>query len=159
MDENPKRIPFTQEEEHTIDSMAGWMRFMAVVGIVGAILMLFVAVLGIGLLSTARAMGEPTPKWAERQKVLAEIGPFLYPLLAAFLLAAVVALWQNFALHRAGEDFSQMARTDEADLDYLGEGLDKLRTYFKIQVLVALVVAAVAIGAGVALVEAFRHAV
>ena len=158
MEEKLKRIPFSREEEQTIDSMARWMRFMAVVGIIGAILMLFVAAVGIGLLSAARGMGEGAPRWAERQRVLDELGPFLYPLLAAFLLAAVAALWQNLALHRAGEDFSQMARTDEADLDYLAEGLDKLRTFFKIQVLVTLVAAAVAFGVGLALVAAFRHA-
>jgi hypothetical protein len=158
VEEKLTRIPFSREEEQTIDSMARWMRFMAVVGIVGAILMLFAVAVGIGLLSVARGMGEAGPKWAERQKVLDELGPLLYPLLAAFLLAAVAALWQNFALHHAGEDFSRMASTDEADLDYLADGLDKLRMYFKIQVLVAVIAVAVAFGAALALAAVLRQA-
>jgi hypothetical protein len=115
--------------------MARWMRFMAVVGIVAGILMLFFAVLGVGLFSVTRGLGEAGPKWADLNRFFTEAGSWLYLLLAVFLLAAVVAIWQNFALYHAGDDFHLMAETDVADLDYLTRGLDKLRTFFKIQVM------------------------
>jgi hypothetical protein len=158
LNENLSRIPFSRAEEQTIGSMARWMRFMAVVGIVGAFLLLFFAVLGLGLLAVAQGLGEDSPKWAERMRSVNEVGPMLYALLAVFLLAALVSLWQNFALYRAGDHFHAVAATDVADLDYLARGLDKLRIYFKVQVLVVIVTVGVAFGAALTLVALARHA-
>lgn len=157
MAENLARIPFTREEEQTIGSMARWMRFMAVVGIVGGILILFFAVLGVGLLATAHALGD-SPRWADVRAFTTDAGPWVYGMLAVFLLAAGVTLWQNFALYHAGDYFDLVARTDTADLDYLARGLDRLRQYFKIQVLVVVVTVAVAFGTAMALVAVTRNA-
>jgi hypothetical protein len=142
------RIPFTREDEQTINSMARWMRFMAVVGIVGGILMLCLVVLGFGLVSVGHGLGQ-SPKWAELDKFLNEAGAILYFLLAVFLLGAIASLWQSFALFHAGDFFHLMADTDVADLDYLTRGLDKLRTFFKVQVLVAIIAVMVAFSAAV----------
>jgi hypothetical protein len=49
-------------------------------------------VLGVGLLSAARGLGEVSPKLAGLQHVTDEAGSWLYLLLAVFLLAAVAAL-------------------------------------------------------------------
>jgi hypothetical protein len=132
------------------------MRFMAVVGIVGGFLLLGVLVLGIGLLSAARGLGESAPQLAGLLKALDEAGPWLYFLLAVVLLAAVAALWQSFALYHAGDHFDLVARTDDADLDYLARGMDNLRTYFKVQVLVVLVTAVVALATALVLVAVTR---
>ena len=158
MEGNPARIPFAPHEEETIASMARWMRFMAVIGIIGGILMAFAVVVGIGLVSAGQGLGEASPKWADVQRTLDQAGPWLYGLLAVGLLAAAVSLWQNFALYHAGDYFQLVARTDVADLDDLARGLDKLRTYFKIQVLVVVVTAAVAVGTALAVLAVTRQA-
>jgi hypothetical protein len=145
------------EEEQTISSMARWMRFMAVVGIVVAILLLFVAVLGIGMLSVMQGLSGSSPRWSQTHKFFTDAGPWLYLLLAVFLLAAIISLWQNFALYHASDYFNLVARTDVADLDYLARGLDKLRTFFKIQVLTILVTVVVAIGTALVFVLLTRH--
>jgi hypothetical protein len=149
--ENLSRIPFTRAEEETIRSMARWMRFMAVVGIVVCILMLFFVVLGAGLFSAGRGLVQASPKWAEVERFFEDVGSWLYVLLGVFLLAAIVSLWQNFALYHAGDSFHLVADTDVADVDYLTQGLDKLRTFFKIQVLVAVISVVVAFVVGLAL--------
>jgi hypothetical protein len=157
VEENLSRIPFSPQEEHTISSMARWMRFMAVVGIVGSILLLLFAVLGVGLYSAAHGLAESSPNWVKLQKFIDEAGWLVYLVLAVFLLAAAVALWQNFALYHAGDYFDLVARTDVADQDYLARGLDKLRTYFKIQVLIVLITVAVAFGTALTMVATTRH--
>jgi hypothetical protein len=158
VEDNLARIPFAPQEEETIASMARWMRFMAVIGIIGGILMAFAVVVGIGLVSAGQGLGEASPKWADVQRTLDQAGPWLYGLLAVGLLAAAVSLWQNFALYHAGDNFQLVARTDVADLDYLARGLDKLRTYFKIQVLVVVVTVAVAVGTALAVLAVTRQA-
>jgi hypothetical protein len=158
VEENLSRIPFTREEEETISSMARWMRFMAVVGIVSGFLILFVLVLGAGLIAAGQELGESSSKWADLKKLIDETGLLLYCILAIFLLMVIAALWQNFALYHAGDYFNLVARTDVADLDYLARGLDKLRIFFKIQVVVVLVTVAVAFGTGLAMLAVIRHA-
>jgi hypothetical protein len=157
VEERLARIPFAPQDEETIASMARWMRFMAVVGIIAGILLAFTVVVGIGLVSAGQSLGE-SPQWADLRRVLNEAGQWLYGLLAVGLLAAAVTLWQNFALYHAGDDFNLVARTDVADLDYLARGLDKLRTYFKIQVLVVVVTVAVAVGTALAVLAVTRSA-
>lgn len=146
MEEKLARIPFSREEEQTIQSMARWMRFMAVVGIVVGFLMLFILVLGVGLFSAAQGLGESSPETAKLRQVMAEAGPILYFLLAVVLLAVVASLWQDFMLYYASDSFDLVARTDTADLDYLTRGMDQLRVFFKIQVMLMLITAAVAVG-------------
>ena len=119
MEGNPARIPFAPHEEETIASMARWMRFVAVIGIVGGILMAFAVVVGVGVVSAGQGLGEAAPQWADVRRALDRAGPWLYGLLAVGLLAAAVSLWQNFALYHAGDYFQLVARTDVADLDYL----------------------------------------
>jgi len=156
VEEPLSRIPFSRAEEQTIFSMARWMRFMAVVGIVVGFLLLGVLVLGVGLLSAVRGLSESAPQLAGLLKPLDEAGPWLYFLLAVVLLAAVAALWQSFALYHAGDQFDLVARTDDADLDHLARGMDNLRTYFKVQVLVVLVTAVVALATALVLVAVTR---
>jgi hypothetical protein len=151
------RIPFTVAEEDTISSMARWMRFIAMLGIIGGILMLVLVVLGIGLFSTTHGLGEASPKWAEVERFLASAGPLLYVMLAAALLMVAISLWQNFALYNAGDFFNRVARTDVADVDYLSSGLDRLRLYFKIQVRVVVVAVVVGFVTAFAMIAVISH--
>lgn len=152
------RIPLSLEEEHTVDSMARWMRFMAIVGICGALAMVLVVILAIGVFSTLHGVDAPTsdPRWLKIQAIIITSGSLPYALGAAFLLAACVALWQNAILFHAGDDFHRVATTDTADLDYLAHGLDRLRTFFKIQVLTVVIAVVVALVTGVVVVGMMR---
>jgi hypothetical protein len=152
------RIPFSREEEHTISSMARWMRFMAIVGLVGAgtILLLLVGALGVYAI---------TPELAKSSATLARLQTFVdansvavYALVGAFLFAVGVGFWQNMVLYHAGDDFDLIARTDVADIDYLAHGLDKLRTFFKVQVLAIAAMMAIALVAGIVVATMWRHA-
>jgi hypothetical protein len=138
------RVPLSLEEEHTVGSMARWMRFMAVVGIAGGFVMLFVLVLGMGVYSSLHTLVRVGPTTDSR---VAKIAAFIaanggMPYLLGFVLlvAATVIVWQNMILFHAGDDFHLMATTDTADLDYLARGLDRLRSFFKIQVLAIIAV-------------------
>jgi hypothetical protein len=156
VEERLARIPFTAEDEETIARMARWMRFMAVVGIVGGILLLLAVLIGAGLLAAGHSLGEVAPRSPDVQRFFNQAGPWLSVALAIALVAAAVSLWQNFALYHAGDYFNLVARTDTADLDYLARGLDRLLTYFKIQVLLVAVTVAVAFGAALAVVAVTR---
>ncbi len=158
MEEKLARIPFTRAEEHTIASMAGLMRVIGAVGIVIGILIVVVVVLGAGLLTAAYALAEASPRWADMGRAADAAGVWLYVAFGVGLLAAAVTLWQNQALYQAGGDFQLVARTDVADVDHLAHGLDRLRTYFKIQVLVVLVTVAVAFVTALSVVAVTRHA-
>ena len=159
MDETTmSRIPFSRDEEQTIAGMARWMRFMAVVGIVAGSLMLFVLVLGVGILSAARYLGDTSPQWAKARTFFDDAGPVVYLMGAVFALTAAVTLCQNFALYRAGDYFHLVARTDTDDLDYLARGLDRLRLVFKLQVLAVVVTIAVAFGTVAATLALTRYA-
>jgi hypothetical protein len=115
------------------------MRFMAVVGICAGFVMLFVLVISAGVYSSLHALvriGPTTdPRVARVAAFMASNGVMAYILGCVLLLAAAVTLWQNMILFHAGDDFHLMATTDTADLDYLARGLDRLRSFFKIQVL------------------------
>jgi uncharacterized membrane protein (UPF0182 family) len=158
MPEPLSRIPLSLEEEHTVDSMARWMRFMAIVGICGALAMLLVIILAVGMYSSLHGIDAPTsdPRWPKIQAAIIASGSLPYFLGLAFLVAAAVSLWQNMILFSAGDDFHLVARTDTADLDYLAHGLDRLRTFFKIQVLTVAIAVAVAFVTGVVVVGLMR---
>ena len=157
MDEPLSRIPFSRDEEHTIGSMARWMRFIAVVGIVGASLILLVLLVAAGVYSGAQSLTESSPAWAKVQAFIETTGPLIYLVAAAFLLATAVSFWQNFTLYHAGDDFNMVARTDTADLDYLSRGLDRLRVFFEIQVMVVFATIAIAVGTALVILAMLGH--
>jgi uncharacterized membrane protein (UPF0182 family) len=154
----PSRIPFSREEEHTITSMARWMRFMAVVGLVGAGTILLLLVAALGMYAIAPELAGSSAGLARLHTFIGANSLVVYALLAAFLLAVGVGFWQNMVLYHAGDDFNLMARTDAADVDYLAHGLDKLRTFFKVQVLAIAAMMAIALIAGIVVATMWRHA-
>jgi hypothetical protein len=152
--ESVSRIPFSLEEEHTLGSMARWMRFMAVVGICAALLMLLFLVLGIGVYSSMHGLAATSsdPRMAKVEAFIIANGALPYLFACVFLVAAGIALWQNMVLFHAGDDFHLVATTDTADLDYLASGLDRLRMFFKIQVLTIVITVSLAFVSGVVVV-------
>ena len=137
MTEPLSRIPLSKEEELTVGSMSRWMRFMSIVGICGALVMLVVIVLASGVYSSMRGVSaaHADSDWAKAHKFFDALGALPYGLAAVFLLLAAIAIWQNMMLYHAGDDFNLVATTDTSDVEYLASGLDRLKTFFKVQVL------------------------
>lgn len=162
MPESLSRVPLSLEEEHTVGSMARWMRFMAVVGICGGFVMLFVFVLSAGVYSSLHALVRVGPATDPRVAKLAAFidsnGALPYVLGCVLLVAAAVTLWQHMILFHAGDDFHLMATSDTADLDYLARGLDRLRSFFKIQVLAVVVALSLALVTAVVVAIMLRSA-
>lgn len=154
----PSRIPFTREEEHTISSMARWMRFMAIVGLVGAGTILLILIAALGMYAIAPEFAATSPGLARLQTFVGANSVAVSALLAAFLFAVGVGFWQNMVLYHAGDDFDLVARTDVADVDYLAHGLDKLRSFFKVQVLAIAAMLAIVFIAGIVVATMWRHA-
>ena len=152
------RIPFSREEELTVTSMARWMRFMAVVGLVGAGTILLLLVAALGMYAMAPEFAASSPGLARLQTFLGANSLAVYALLAAFLFAVGVGFWQNMVLYHAGDDFDLIARTDVADVDYLAQGLDKLRSFFKVQVLAIAAMLAIVFIAAIVVGLMWRHA-
>jgi hypothetical protein len=90
----------------------------------------------------------PDSHWARAHAALTAAGSLPYLAAVVFLGAACVAIWQNMTLYHASDDFHLVATTDTADLDYLTRALDRLRLFFKIQVLTVATVLAVALAIG-----------
>ena len=157
MDEPITRVPFSVQEEHTVASMARWMRFMGAVGIVGGMLMLFLLVAGIGFYSVAHVIGSPSTSSA-LSRVLDEVGAWIWLVALAFAAVIAVTLWQNFTLFHAGDDFHLVAATDTADVDYLARGLDRLRTFFMVQVLAVVVTLVLVFGTAIVVFALMRRA-
>lgn len=137
------RIPFGAEDEATILSMARWMRFIAIVTIVAALLTMFVV-----LVISVYASLTPLPvrvRWGQGEQVL--ILREIYLLAAAIvgLAMASVNLYLGFLLYQASEDFERVARTDVADQTLVVAGLDRLRRYFQVFVAVTILVFALAL--------------
>lgn len=148
MTEPLSRIPLSKEEELTMGSMSRWMRFMSIVGICGALVMLVVIVLASGVYSSIRGATHANPEWAKAHTIFETLGALPYGLAAVFLLLAGIAIWQNMTLFHAGDDFNLVATTDTADVEYLSRGLDRLKTFFKIQVLTVAVTLTVVLVTG-----------
>jgi hypothetical protein len=92
--------------------------------------------MGIALATTAQHFDHPA--FGRLHSQLNTAGPGIYALMIALLVAGGVAVWAGTVLYRSGDDFNNVARTDLADQDFLARGLDRLRLFFKIQVLMTV---------------------
>jgi hypothetical protein len=165
------RIPFSVRDELMIASMARWMRFIAIISVVGGLIMAFLIVVGIIYFEAALKM-EPTEKpGAAAPSVTVSAGgvksqmtpdqlrhiiaanPVTFLALGGFgLILAVVGTMLGFVLYQAADDFERVARSDVADQDYITAGIAQLTTYFKVSVLLGVATALVALAAGIGLV-------
>ena len=129
------RIPFRPEDEVMISSMAVWMRFIGAFTILAGILLLFGVLLLLALFSTVQHFEDSGLEQFHRQ--LQGGGVPLAGLGVVVLVLSGMTIWAGMALYQAGENFTQVATTDVADQEYLARGLDKLRLFFKLEVLKA----------------------
>jgi hypothetical protein len=148
------RIPFRVADELMIASMARWMGFISwFVMIVSAIGVFFIV---LGLLFCLLLLGSSG-------EILEKMGPFgeflqanqstLAFLFAAMLLLNSLQIAAGYYLYWASRDFDNVARTNEADQDFLASGFTRLRNCAKISTTVAIFQLLVNILAGLALTD------
>jgi hypothetical protein len=138
-------IPFRLKDELMILSMARWMKFIGVVKVVSGLIVLFVLL--VGLIFTGALMGAALPQMGKAGKLISE-NMFLFGALGFFtLMLAVAGTWLGFVLCQAADDFERVVRSDEADQDYITDGLILVKTYFKVSILLAVAGALVAMTA------------
>ena len=151
--ESLSKIPFSVEDELMIASMARWMGFMGRFIIIVSILGVFFILLGLVFCLLMLASGD---------ELLGKMGPFgrfiddnkatLVVLMTGLLLLNSLQIAAGYYLFWASRDFDNVARTDEADQDFLAAGLTRLKTTAKISTTVAIFQLLVNILAGMALV-------
>jgi hypothetical protein len=132
------RIPFRVRDELMIVSMARWMRFISVVQVVAGLLGGFF--LMVGLIYVGAGLGTDLPALRSLGR-LVSANPLTFLSLGIFaLLLAVAGTLLGFVLYQAADDFERVARSDEADQDYITAGIMQLKTYFKVSILLSVAV-------------------
>jgi hypothetical protein len=143
------RIPFLVRDELMILSMARWMRFIGIVKLIGGLLTGFIVL--IGMILVGSVLGTTLPALGKVGQLVSE-NLFVFFALGLFALMLTVAgTVLGFVLYRAADDFERVARSDEADQDYITAGIIQLNTYFRVSILLGVAVVLVAILAGIVL--------
>ncbi len=152
MNENSlSRIPFLVRDELVILSMVRWMRFIGVIKVVTGLLLCFIVLVGLIFVGAQLASGSGLPALGQTGRVVSE-NPFTFFALGLFaLLLTVASTVLGVILCHAADDFERVARTDEADQDFITAGVIQLNTYFKVSILLGMAAVLVAITAGMAL--------
>ncbi|MGP0063776.1 MAG: hypothetical protein ACLQGP_09285 [Isosphaeraceae bacterium] len=169
-DKSLSRIPFTVRDELMIASMARWMRFIAIISVVGGLITAFLILVGIiyfeavirvqppagpgagGATITVTAGGARAQMPADRLRHIIVENPVTFLALGGFaLILAVVGTMLGFVLYQAADDFDRVARSDVADQDYITAGITQVTTYFKFHILLGVASLLVAIAAGIGL--------
>ncbi len=165
------RIPFSVRDELMIASMARWMRFIAIVSVVGGLIMAFLILVGIIYFEAALKMaptekpGAATPPsvtvsaggvkgqmTTDQLRHIIAANPVTFLAVGGFgLILAVVGTMLGFVLYQAADDFDRVARSDVADQDYITAGIAQLTIYFKVSILLGVAAALVALSAGIGL--------
>lgn len=152
--ESLSRIPFRVEDELMIASMARWMGFIGwFVMIVSAIGVFFIVLGMLFCLLVLGSGGEFLEKMGSFGEFLRANQSTLAFLFAALLLLNSLQIAAGYYLYWASRDFDNVARTNEADQDYLASGLTRLRNCAKISTTVAIFQLLVNILAGLALTD------
>ncbi|HZW31018.1 MAG TPA: hypothetical protein VFF52_09945 [Isosphaeraceae bacterium] len=136
------RIPFRVRDELMIISMARWMRFIGVIKVVGGLLTGFFLLVGVIYLGAG--LSTDLPALGKLGRTVAENRLTFFALALFALLLTVAGTLLGFVLYTAADDFERVARSDEADQDYITAGVRQLNTYFKLSILLG--VAAVLVG-------------
>lgn len=143
------RIPFDPAEERVIDSMARWMgvlgRFQV---LAGGLLML--TVLGVAIAYGAtEAFSEAPGAAADTAPPLVTLGEVtleaLAKLGAATLALGVLVLWGGVLMIDAAEDLEHVVHTERTDERYLENALRRMRSFYRIEALLTLLVLAAAL--------------
>jgi hypothetical protein len=143
------RIPFLRRDELMILSMSRWMRFIAAVKIIGGFLTVFVLLVALIFVGIGASTGRP--ELGKLEQFVAENRLLLGGLWIFAMILAVAGTVLGYVLYHAADDFDRVARSDEADQDYVANGLLRLKIYIQVSILLALAGAFVGIAAGAVL--------
>jgi hypothetical protein len=143
------RIPFLIRDELMILSLARWMRFIGVVKVISGLVTGFIVL--VGLIFVGSELGTGLPALGKMGRLVAENLVVFFTLGFFALILTVVGTMLGFVLCRAADDFERVARSDEADQDYITAGIVQLNTYFKVSILLGVALVLVAITAGIGL--------
>jgi hypothetical protein len=139
------RIPFLRRDELMILSMARWMRFVGAVKIGASFVTTFLVL--VALIFYGAGMSTGRADFARVERVVADNRLWFSALGVFALVLSAAGIVLGYILYQAADDFEQVARTDEADVDYTASGLLRLKTYMKVSVLLVVAAALVAIAA------------
>jgi hypothetical protein len=148
-DNSLSRIPFRVRDELVILSMARWMRFIGVIKVIGGLVAGFFVL--VGMIYVGAGMGTSLPALGDAGRVVSENPVTFFTLGVVALLLTVAATWLGVVLYQAADDFERVARTDEADQDYITAGVMQLNTYFRVSILLGIAGALLALTATVVL--------
>jgi len=145
------RIPFRVRDELVIISMARWMRFIGVIKVVSGLVTGFFLLVGLIYVGVELRSGSDLPTLGRAGRVVSENQVAFFALGVFVLLLAVAGTVLGFVLYEAADDFDRVARSDQADQDYITAGIMQLNTYFKVSILLGVAAVLVALTAGVSL--------
>lgn len=138
------RIPFDPREERVIDSMARWMgvlgRFQV---LAGGLLMLVVIGVAIAY-GTTEAFSDPAAADAadDTAPPLVTLGEVTIEVVAGLgavaLALGILVLGGGVLMIDAAEDFERLVHTGEQDQQHLEHALRRLRAYYRIEALLAV---------------------
>jgi hypothetical protein len=135
-----------------IASMARWMGFIGMFVLIVSAIGIFFILLGVSFF--ALILGSDNALLTEMGKFgvfLRENQWALSALAAAMLLLNILQVAAGYYLYWASRAFNDVARTNEADQDFLALGLTQLKTAAKISTTVAVFQLLVNVAAGFAL--------
>jgi hypothetical protein len=148
------RIPFLARDELMIRSMARWMRFIGAVKVIESLAIAFLVL--VGMIYVGAELGSGLTALGKAGRLIAENQITFFALAVVALILSVAGAWLGFVLYQAAEDFDRVARSDEADQDYITAGVVQLNTYFKVSILLGVALVLVALTAGIGLAAKYR---
>ena len=127
------------------------MKFIGIVKIVASLLTLFVVLVGLIYSGVELGSGADLTPLGKAGRILADNKVTFFGLGVFVLILGGVGIVLGFVLTQAADDFDRVARTNEADQDYITAGLIQLETYFKYSILLGLAAVLVGMTAGIGL--------
>jgi len=125
------------------------MRFIGVIKLISGLLTGFMVL--VGLIYVGSELSTGLPAFGKVGRLVSENQVVFFALGLFALILTVVGTILGYVLVRAADDFERVARSDEADQDYITAGIVQLNTYFKVSILLGVAVVLVALTAGIGL--------
>ncbi len=124
MEDPVSQIPFSIKDELAILSMSKWMKFVGIfLMIVGALGLIGLAFGALG------CVGMP---------INAAAGVIFIVALVIGVGMIALVIWQGSLAYGAAERFELVVKSDDADQDYIAWGFQKLRIFFVIEAILAV---------------------
>ena len=153
MNAPPRSIPFDPRESRVIQGLARWMSLLGRFQIVVAVFLFVVLLALTGLVTTAEVL-EPAAQASEADAPLVSIGEVprgvIAGVVAAVVLFSLAFLRGGMLLSSAAEELESITSAHELEAESLEEAIRRLRSYFVIESLLMVGVAAATYAATIA---------